>query len=153
MCAKVFTWREKKYGQEFCSSACSRSVGNAGGRPTVMTPEVIVKLEEVFALGGTDGEATFWANISMAALYDYQLLHPEFRDRKEALKRTPILKARQTIVTSLDRPETAQWFLERKMKDEFSTKQIHEDVTPAREIDFDAQGQKSLDSVTPKKKL
>ena len=84
------------------------------GRPTSMTPEVIRKLEEVFALGGTDKEACFWADISPETLYSYQRTHPEFTERKEALKQQPILKARQTVVRSLNNPRDAQWFLERK---------------------------------------
>ena len=90
------------------------------GRPTVMTPEVIAKLEEVFAIGGTDMEAIFYADISKDALYDYQLKNPEFTERKEKLKERPILKARQTVVKALDNPQQAQWFLERKVKNEFA---------------------------------
>ena len=89
------------------------------GRPTVMTPEVIGKLEEVFGLGGTDREACFFAGISQQALYDYQTLHPEFTERKEALKENPILKARRTIVESLEQPQHAQWYLSRKANKEF----------------------------------
>ena len=93
------------------------------GRPTVMTPEVLAKLEEVFAIGGTDLEAIFYADISKDALYDYQKLHPEFTDRKEKLKERPILKARQTIVKGLDDADNAKWFLERKVKNEFANRQ------------------------------
>ena len=90
------------------------------GRPTVMTPEVIAKLEQVFALGGTDLEAIFYADISKDALYDYQKIHPEFTERKERLKQTPVLKARQTIIKGLDNDDNARWFLERRLKNEFS---------------------------------
>jgi len=93
------------------------------GRPTVMTEETIRKLEEVFAIGGSDSEACFYADISKESLYAYCREHPEFTDRKEALKEKPILKARQTIVKALDDPKDAQWFLERKRKNEFSVKQ------------------------------
>ena len=97
------------------------------GRPTVMTKETLNKLEEIFALGGTDLEACFYAGISRQTLYDYQEKNPEFIDRKEGLKSKPILKARMTIVDSLDDPKNSQWYLERKSKDEFSTKQIIDD--------------------------
>jgi len=90
------------------------------GRPTDMTTETVNKLEEVFAIGGTDEEACFYADISKQTLYNYQEKHPEFVDRKEALKERPILKARQTIVKALDQPQQAQWFLERKRKNEFA---------------------------------
>lgn len=92
------------------------------GRPTIMTPETISKLEEVFSLGGTDEEACFYAGIGKTTLYNYQEEHPEFVERKEALKETPVLKARKTIVDSLANPLTAQWFLERKRKKEFSAR-------------------------------
>jgi len=93
------------------------------GRPTIMTPETLNKLEEVFAIGGTDEEACFYADISKQTLYNYQAEHPEFVDRKEALKERPILKARQTIVKALDNPSDAQWYMERKRKKEFASRQ------------------------------
>lgn len=92
------------------------------GRPTVMTTETLNKLEEVFAIGGTDKEACFYANISHQTLYDYQKDHPEFVERKEALKEKPILKARQTIVKGLEEADNAKWYLERKMKKEFASR-------------------------------
>lgn len=93
-----------------------------GGRPTIMTPDVINKLEQVFALGGTDKEACFYAGISHQALYNYQERYPEFVERKEALKMTPILKARQTIVKSLDDPNHAFRYARSKLADEFGDK-------------------------------
>lgn len=90
-----------------------------GGRPTIMTEETVKKLEEVFAMGGSDVEACYYANISRQTLYTYQEKHPEFVDRKEALKNKPILKARQTVVQSLNDPNYAFKYLERRKKDEF----------------------------------
>lgn len=101
----------------------SNMTKNKGGRPTKMGKETIAKLEEVFSLGGSDSEACFYANISKQTLYNYQKENPEFVDRKEALKEKPILKARQTVVRALDDPKDAQWFLERKRKEEFSLRQ------------------------------
>ncbi len=93
------------------------------GRPNIITPEIIAKLEEVFAIGGTDEEACFYADIGKSTLYNYQQEHPEFVERKEALKERPILKARQTIVKSLDEADNAKWYLERKRKHEFANRQ------------------------------
>lgn len=91
------------------------------GRPTVMTPETISKLEEVFALGGSDLEACFYAGISKDSLYRYQSDNPEFSERKEALKEQPILKARRSVLNGIDGdPELALKFLERRKKSEFS---------------------------------
>ena len=92
-------------------------------RPTIMTPEVIAKLEEAFAWGCTDSEACLWAEIAMPTLYKYQEKHPEFVDRKNALKDNPILLARQSVLKGIKRdPKLALSFLERKKKDEFSLK-------------------------------
>lgn len=93
---------------------------NPVGRPSVMTDIVLSKLEEAFAYGASDSEACFYANISHQTLYDYQKKHPEFIERKEALKEQPILQARETVVKSLTDPKNAQWYLERKRKAEFS---------------------------------
>lgn len=94
-------------------------------RPTVMTPTVIAKLEEAFAWGCTDREACLWANISEETLYSYQKKNPRFQSRKEALKDTPILLARKTVVEAIKKKDRtmALAYLDRKKKDEFSTRQ------------------------------
>lgn len=97
-------------------------------RPTVMTQTTLNKLEQAFALGCTDLEASLYANIAPATLYNYQEKNPEFLERKEQLKMSPVLKARKTVVGSLDDPEIAMKYLERKKKDEFSTR-INNDIT------------------------
>lgn len=97
---------------------------NPVGRPTVMTPEVIAKLEEAFLLGCTDLEACFFAEISKDALYNYQKENPEFVERKEKLKENPVFKARAKVVEELsNNADLALRYLERKKKDEFGTRQ------------------------------
>lgn len=94
------------------------------GRPTVMTEEVVNKLEQAFSMGCSDLEACLFADISKQTLYDYQEKHPEFADRKAMLKQKMIFKARSVIAEALNKKDenTAKWLLERKLKDEFSTK-------------------------------
>ena len=96
---------------------------NLGGRPTVMTSDVIAKLEQAFAIDATVEEACSYAEISRDAFYDYLKKEPTFSDRIEDLRNRPILKARQTIVKNLERPEGAKWYLERKRKNEFAQRQ------------------------------
>lgn len=80
-----------------------------------MTQETIDKIEYVFAMGGTDIEACLYADISHQALYDYQEKHPEFTERKNKLKQTPLLRARTTIVKSLESDVNSAWkYAERK---------------------------------------
>jgi hypothetical protein len=93
------------------------------GRPTIMTPETIAKLEEVFSIGGSDEEACFYADIGKTTLYNFQQDHPEFVERKEALKERPVLKARQTIVKALDQPNFAFEYMKRKRRKEFGDSQ------------------------------
>lgn len=94
------------------------------GRPTVMTDETIDKLQESWAMGCSDLEACCYANISSAALYNYQKAHPEFVERKAVLKERMVLKAREVVHKALQEgdKDMAKWYLERKKKDEFSTK-------------------------------
>ena len=91
------------------------------GRPTVMTPETLAKLEQGFKIGLTDTECCCYADIDEATLYRYQEKTPEFSEKKRKWKQLPIAKAKNTIFKSLDDPKTAQWYLERKCKEEFST--------------------------------
>jgi hypothetical protein len=86
------------------------------GRPTKMSEETIQKLEEVFALGGTDLEACFYADISRRTLYTYQNENPDFLYRKELLKQKPFLLARQSIMKGVKEDYNfAMTFAERKM--------------------------------------
>jgi len=97
------------------------------GRPTVMTPKTISRLEEAFLNGATDKEAVFLAGISMSTLYAYCQEHPEFSDRKEALKDMPKYTARINVIKAIDAGDKAlsQWYLERKAKSEFASRTEH----------------------------
>ena len=91
-------------------------------RPTKMTNVTIGKLEEAFALGCSDSEACFYADINPDTLYDYCKKNPQFSERKALLKLKPILKDKKTILDNLEDAKVAQWYLERKCKEEFNTK-------------------------------
>lgn len=86
------------------------------GRPTVMTPETIAKLEEGFLLGLTDREASLYANINPATLYRFCEEHPDFSDRKELLKEQVKIRAKQNIVGAINQGDKllSQWYLERR---------------------------------------
>lgn len=91
------------------------------GRPTVMTKHTIDKLEAAFCMGCTDHEACLYANINPATLYLYQKSNPDFIDRKEFLKETIILHARDSVSKGVKSDyKFALDFLARKRKDEFS---------------------------------
>lgn len=92
------------------------------GRPEVFDDKILTELKIAFSIGCTDEEACAFANVPTSTFYDYQKRHPEFSEEKERLKQNPILKAKKTIEATLDDPKNAQWYLERKKKDEFSTR-------------------------------
>lgn len=93
------------------------------GRATIMTPEIIAKLEHAFLLGCTDLEACFYADIGKTTLYQYQENNPDFTERKELLKNNPLFIARKSVIDKMvDDGDLALKYLERKAKDEFSTK-------------------------------
>ena len=86
--------------------------------------EKIVKIEQAFSIGCTDKEACAYAEITQDQLYYYEnTINTRFRAKKREMKQKPVLKARQTVVKNLDQPQYAQWYLERKRKKEFSTRQ------------------------------
>jgi hypothetical protein len=95
------------------------------GRKPVIDDVTLQKLENAFSLGATDGEACFQAGIAPATLYNYQNAHPEYVERKNQLKDRMIFKARSVIAEALNNKdkEVAKWYLERKAKNEFSTRQ------------------------------
>lgn len=70
----------------------------AGGRPSVVTDDVLRKLEESFLLGCTDEEACLSADIGTTALYEYQKKNPAFAERKLELKKNPVHKARKVML-------------------------------------------------------
>ena len=118
--------------------------GNAGRKMFDGKDEktVVLKLEQAFAVGASDAEACFYAEISEAALYSYQKKHPEFQEQKNRLKQKPVLQARQTLVKELATSvETAKWYLVKKVPSEFGDKQefVHRVVNLSQEAEKRAQ--------------
>ncbi len=89
---------------------------NAVGRPLIMTPDVIQKLEDAFSWGCTDLEACCNADISKSTLYNYCDANPKFMERKEILKNQPVMKARRVVQAALDEDDinTAHKVIDRK---------------------------------------
>ena len=104
---------------------------NKVGRPTIMTEPVLNKLTFAFARGLSDREACLYADINPQTLYDYCKKNPAFAEQKELLKEQPKMKAKLNVTKAIEEEnaDISKWYLERKAKDEFSTKQeINADV-------------------------
>jgi ACT domain-containing protein len=119
-------------------------IGNKGGRPTVMTEEIVSKLEYGFMKGLNVTECCHYADISRTTFYDYLEKNPEFSNRIEELKSNPSTRAKLNIVEAIESGDTdlAKWWLERRNKDEFSLKQeiaadVKESVTISIELSDD----------------
>lgn len=102
------------------------------GKPHVMTPEMLEKLKVAFAMGFTDVEACLYCDLATSTLADYCSKNTDFRELKEALKHKPKMKAKLNLLESInskdalnskERLDSSKWYLERKAKDEFGTRQ------------------------------
>lgn len=119
------------------------------GRPTKMTKVMIGKLEMLFAKGLSDREACLVAEINPSTLYEYCKENPEFAERKEMLKDKPKIKAKMNVQEAIEAGDTdiSKWYLERKAKDEFSTKQeISADVDTNVTINIELTDDETSDS-------
>ena len=88
-----------------------------------LTEDTIRKLEEAFSIDASVKEACYYADISTDTFYRWIKEYPKLSYKLERLREKPVLKARQTVVKSLDNPDYAFKYLERKKKDEFSPRQ------------------------------
>ena len=117
---------------------------NKGGRPTVMTEEIVSKLEYGFMKGLNVTECCHYADISRQTYYEYLEKNPGYSDRIEELRSKPSARAKLNITEAIENGDTdlSKWWLERKNKDEFSTKQevaadVKEKVTITIELSDD----------------
>lgn len=94
------------------------------GRPEI-SEESVGKLLDALSWGCSVTDACNFAEISRDSYYEYCKRHPEFSDKCEYLKAATSIHARMAISNAIKSGDvaTAKWYLERKHKDEFSTKQ------------------------------
>ena len=106
-------------------NTCMAKKKKPRGNPPKIVGEVITKLEYAFSIGCSDKEACLFAGCAPATLYNYQIKHPDFVERKDLLKKALCLEARQVVADKIKKNkdiDTAKWYCERKMKDEFSNR-------------------------------
>lgn len=94
------------------------------GRPAAINDLTRQKIEYAAATGCSYGEIALYAGISESCLYSYFSDNPKYKEYIELLKKTPVLKARQTVIKSIEAgdPVTAKWYLERRAPSEFTVK-------------------------------
>jgi len=112
---------------------------NSVGRPISIDEMTLKILEDAFSNGATDVEACFLANISGQTLYNYQKKHPDFIERKQALKDMIKYQAKRNVVDRIKSGDIQQsnWWLDRKGKDEGFN--VRQEVTGADGKDLTIQ--------------
>jgi hypothetical protein len=99
------------------------------GRPTVFNESTLQKLEIAFSNDATDEQACFLANIATSSLYNYQKEHPEFLERKKALKQMVTYQAKSNLKELIfsqekelekERIEASKWILPKREKSDYS---------------------------------
>lgn len=88
--------------------------------PVKLDDITVKKIEEALAMDCSIEEVCLMANISKQTFYNWQNSFPELKERFDLLRATPFLKARDTIIKSLDNPQYAFEYMKRKKKNEFS---------------------------------
>jgi len=112
------------------------------GRPTVMIPKVIAKIEEELKNGATLAQASFLAGISLKTIYNYFTDNPDFKERCELLQGLVAYRARINIKNKIESGDidTSKYWLDRKDK-EFKPKgDITTDDKPLPLITFNKDG-------------
>lgn len=88
---------------------------------------MIRRLEQAFIAGANDTEACFIAGLPVSFLKNHEKDNPDFVERKHALQNMTKFRAKALVAKAIEKErktEVAQWYLERKGKDEgFSTRQ------------------------------
>lgn len=77
------------------------------GRPTVITDEVLQKLELAWMAGFSDEEACYFAGIAPRSLYYYQKDNDEFLQKKLTMKNHLTMRAKMAIARKMS-PEIAR---------------------------------------------
>lgn len=89
------------------------------GRPTKLNKTTVGKLEQAFAIGASITTACQYTGISRDTYYEWCKQNKRLSDKFNELREQPLLKALATINNNLNNPKIAQWYLERKAKQEF----------------------------------
>lgn len=84
--------------------------------------ELKPKIEAAFSTGCTIREAALFAEITEQYLYYFFRKYPDWKTHCMLLRHKPTLKARANVVKDLHKEnvDTSKWYLERKLKKEFS---------------------------------
>lgn len=112
---------------------------NKGGRPSVMKPDVVRKLEHALVYDVSVEAACLMAGISRQTYYDFLKRCPKFADRIADLREAVYARIQMNVMTEAEvNPEFGMRVLERRRRTQWATRQevAHEGaVTNRHEVD------------------
>lgn len=99
-------------------------MSNGPGQPTVVTPEVVSLLVTSFQDGLNVTQACWQANISRDTYYSHYNSDPEFSDKMDRARQFLSMNGRKKVKEAMIKGDmkTIRWFLERRDKDDFSSR-------------------------------
>jgi len=102
-----------------------------------LTEDTVNKLEYAFSIGADVSAACYYANISRQTYYNWEKSNTELKDKFDRLKEKPVLESYKNTAEKISAGdvEISKWYLERKRKDEFSTREEHENKEVEKFID------------------
>lgn len=86
---------------------------------SLFTLERRMKIEVGFAMGYSQNEVCAFGQVGKETLLEWFKSYPNWAEKCKWLQSNPVLIAKRTMFASLDDPNHARWFLERKCRDEF----------------------------------
>ena len=103
------------------------------GRPTVLTENVVQKLEEALRNGFSVLTACHLSGVSLSTYYDHYDQNKEFSGKMIIAKLWITEQAKKIVIQAINSNDlsTAKWLLERRTRDEFGqdkTQRINGDV-------------------------
>jgi hypothetical protein len=98
------------------------------GRPTVITDEVVRKLEAAFRDGFSLSEACLVSGVSRTAYYERKAVDEVFANKMELANKYVTIRAKKVVVKAIDDGNfnAAKWWLEHRERDEFGLKAINQ---------------------------
>ncbi len=88
-----------------------------------MTENLLKELDACFAYTFTDEEACLHVGIAPKTLYNYQKKHPEYVQRKQALRKKPNLAIKKELIDGIKgNLEHSRWMAIKKIPDEYGDK-------------------------------
>ncbi len=97
-------------------------MGNMTGRPTVITKATVQKLEQALRDGFSVEMACYVSGVSRSTYYNHLANDTDFLDKMTLAQSWATERAKQVVIQAIEKGDlkAAQWWLERKLRAEFS---------------------------------